>query len=116
MRLYVECRDCHNHVYLNIIVESREALSRHLGSTFFNLACPFCTHTFSYHVNEVYAESSPSGVPAGAVVGGVLGGLIGGPLWLLIGGLLGASAGGGSDATERQRVENFNGGGYNGNK
>ena len=102
------CQSCQNRVYLNIIADSRMALSNHIGSVYFNLTCPHCDHPSSYHVNDVQAESSPSGVPAGAILGGIIGGLLGGPACLLLGGLFGAGVGEGSDRTEKNRVNNFN--------
>jgi len=107
MRLYVRC-NCGNRIYLSIIANTRRNLLERLGSRLFDLECPFCRQIYTYDVNDVSAEGAPSAVPAGAILGGILGGLIGGPPGLILGGLVGAGAGGSGDATERERVNRFN--------
>jgi len=109
MRLYVECNECHTRIYLNIVADTRKALSRRLGSNFFILRCPYCRHRGRYRVDDVYAEVSRStGLPAGAIIGGLVGGAVGGPAGLIIGGILGAAIGGKLDAVEKQEVSKFN--------
>ncbi len=108
MRLRIHCDHCNYPTYLNIVADSRQALARRIGSTYFTINCCYCGISQTHSVNGVVAEVGDSTVPVGAIIGGILGAVVGGPIGILVGGGAGVVFGGGLDTRERERVNRFN--------
>ncbi|MGI0059282.1 MAG: glycine zipper domain-containing protein [Nitrosotalea sp.] len=87
------------------MAQTRVELSQKIG-IYFTVKCVSCNQTYTFNVNQVYAEQG-SNIAAGAVVGGLIG-LLGGPLGMIIGGAIGGALGNNTDEHEREKVRQFN--------
>ena len=101
MRLYVQCHDCSERIYLSTRARKRSELPNHMEIT-----CPHCGYTDFYSRDEVHAEAETGVTIGGAVLGGLIG-LLGGPLGVIIGGIGGSILGANADAEEQRRVREF---------
>lgn len=100
MKLFVK-NNSGQKTYLNVVASSRHELVQVIGNQHFVI------NGRTYHVNQVFAESSVNGTAAGAVFGGMLG-LLGGPIGVAIGGLLGGAVGQMNDNGEKKQIDFFN--------
>ena len=108
MKLYIpHCNGCNSKIPLSFDVPTRHALRNRIGSSYFNLQCPSCCRTYTYGVNQVFAEADSNSTATGAVVGGLIG-LLGGPIGALIGGGIGGIIGNESDSGEQKKIDHFN--------
>lgn len=105
MRLYVNCKQDGQKIFLNLFAHTREEWRRKVGE-YFLVECN-CGYKGTYSVNDVFAEEGVSSVPAGAVLGGLIG-LLAGPLGMILGGTLGTLLGATTDENEKMKVRKFN--------
>lgn len=100
MRLFIK-NSSGEKKYLDFVASSRKELSDKVGGNYIDI------DKNTYHISEVFAESSSESAPASAVIGGAIG-LVGGMPGVVIGGLLGALLGNDADQKEKSKINNFN--------
>lgn len=102
MRVFTNCHECEETIYLDDIRERRADYPVTL-----NLECPN-RHVDSYRREELEAEPSGNGTATGTIVGGAAGALAG-PIGVVVGAGLGNMLGQNMDQNEQERVEHFYG-------
>jgi hypothetical protein len=102
MKIFANCHECGEPIYLDDIRERRIDYPHSI-----TLECSN-GHIDAYHRTELEAEVAGNGQAAGTIVGGAAGALAG-PIGVVVGAGLGNVLGQNRDQTEQERVERFYG-------
>lgn len=102
MKLYVIDKRSNAKTYLNIVAHDRKALAKAAGSE------AIVVNGSVYRLSEVKAEPEVGAPAVGGLIGGILGALAGGG-GVLVGGLIGAAIGQSQLAKEERESAIFNG-------
>lgn len=101
MKLYVLNKGSNGKVFLRAVAPNRQVLAQKLGGKVFK------ANGVTYYVNDVLAEKGSDNTSLGMLVGGVIGALAGGA-GVAAGGVIGALLGKEQDKKEDAEVAQFN--------
>ncbi|QKY17892.1 YMGG-like glycine zipper-containing protein [Halorubrum sp. CBA1229] len=103
MKVYVECSQCGEKIYLDDVRDKRTDYPAS-----FRLKCGHCDQEKFYNRNQLEAEPDGNSAAIGTLLGGATGALAG-PVGAAIGAGVGGVLGSVSDNEDQQRVEEFYG-------
>ncbi len=101
MRVYVECENCGENVYVDDVRQHRKVYPAYT-----TIHCSSRGHEHSYHRSRLEAEPDGNATAAGVIAGGVAGALAG-LLGVAVGAGLGGALGNNADQEEKRRVREF---------
>ncbi len=103
MRVFVECYNCGEKIYLEDIRDRRNEYPANI-----QLECSNCGSEFYYAREDIHAEPSGNSTAAGAIIGGAAGALAG-PIGVPIGAGIGSILGQNADQEEKENIDRFYG-------
>lgn len=101
MKVYVECRECGEKIYLDDIRDHRSDYPPTI-----QLKCSRCKSQLLYSRDELEAETNGNMTATGTLIGGVAGALAG-PIGAAIGAGAGSILGNNAEEEDKRRVKNF---------